>query len=102
VPLTGLVAAPDGTSRIVAGQLDRLVVTDAAVIVVDYKTNRPPPDTAAAVPDIYLRQMAAYRTLLRAIYPGRDVRCCLLWTDGPRLMPLRDADLDRFAPTGAG
>jgi ATP-dependent helicase/nuclease subunit A len=102
VPLTGLVAAPDGTPRIVAGQLDRLVVTDAAVIVVDYKTNRPPPDTAAAVPDIYLRQMAAYRTLLRAIYPGRDVRCCLLWTDGPRLMPLRDADLDRFAPTGAG
>ena len=102
VPLTGLVIAPDGTPQVVSGQLDRLVVGEDAVTVVDYKTNRPPPETATAVPDIYLRQMAAYRSLLRAIYPGRAVRCCLLWTDGPRLMPLHDADLDRFIPAGAG
>ena len=102
VPLTGLVAGPDGTPQIVSGQLDRLVVEDGTVTVVDYKTNRPPPAQADRVPAIYLRQMAAYRALLRAIYPDRAVRCCLLWTDGPRLMALDDALLDPFAPVGAG
>jgi ATP-dependent helicase/nuclease subunit A len=101
VPLTGLVADSDGRPQIVSGQLDRLVVADGTVTVVDYKTNRPPPRSADAVPDIYRRQMAAYRALLTAIYPGLAVRCCLLWTDGPDLMALDDAMLDGFAPVSA-
>ena len=82
----------------VAGQIDRLVVTESAVLIVDYKTNRPPPRTAAGTPVLYLRQMATYRALLRQIFPEKQVVCALLWTDGPRLMRL-DADLlDRYAP----
>ena len=50
------------------------------------------------MPPGYLRQMAAYRTLLRRIYPDRPVRCLLLWTQGPRAMALDDALLDRWAP----
>ena len=46
----------------------------------------------------YLAQLAAYRAVLRRIYPDRPVRCALLWTDGPRLMPLDDGLLDRHAP----
>ena len=84
--------------RIIAARVDRLRVSDAQVLVIDYKTQRPPPATADAVPDIYLKQMAAYRAALREIYPDRPVRCALLWTDGPRLMPLDDGLLDRHAP----
>lgn len=84
--------------RIIAARVDRLLVTGAEVLVVDYKTQRPPPLTPDGVPDVYLRQMAAYRAALRAIYPDRPVRCALLWTDGPRLMPLDDGPLDRHAP----
>jgi ATP-dependent helicase/nuclease subunit A len=102
VPLTGLVGGAgvdgEGAPQIVSGQIDRLVVTDGWVTIVDYKTNRPPPAAADGVAAIYLRQMAAYRSLLRVIYPDRTVRCCLLWTDGPRLMSLADDALDRFAP----
>jgi len=43
-------------------------------------------------------QMAAYRAALRLLYPGRQVRCALLWTEGPRLMELTPATLDRHAP----
>jgi ATP-dependent helicase/nuclease subunit A len=42
--------------------------------------------------------MAAYRAAMQAIYPDRPVRCALLWTDGPQLMVLDDALLDRHAP----
>ena len=93
VPLTGVVSG-----QVVSGQIDRLLVTDSAVTVVDYKTNRPPPVGVDAVPALYLRQMAAYREVLRQIYPDRPARCVLLWTDGPRLMDLGNAVLDPHAP----
>jgi ATP-dependent helicase/nuclease subunit A len=93
VPVTGIIG-----DRVLAGQIDRLMVTADTVTVLDFKTNRPPPATEAAVGPAYLAQMAAYRAALRAIYPGRAVRCLLLWTEGPRLMPLSDELLDRHAP----
>jgi ATP-dependent helicase/nuclease subunit A len=43
--------------------------------------------------------MAAYRALLRTLYPKKAVRTALLWTDGPRLMPLPDKLLDRALKT---
>ena len=79
----------------VNGQIDRLVITDHEVLIVDYKTNRPPPTEAEKVAPVYLAQMAAYRALLRVLHPGKPVRCALLWTDGPRLMELPDPLLDR-------
>ncbi|NQW09722.1 MAG: double-strand break repair helicase AddA [Alphaproteobacteria bacterium] len=87
VPIVGVVSGPDGP-EVVSRRIDRMAVTDEAVLVVDFKTNRPPPRSIDAVPDIYLRQMATYRTLLAGLYPDRPVRAALLWTDGPRLMAL--------------
>jgi ATP-dependent helicase/nuclease subunit A len=83
---------------VVAGQVDRLCVTEETVQIVDYKTNRPPPAEARNVPPIYLRQMAVYRAVLHEIYPSLTVRCALLWTDGPRLMQIEDALLEPWAP----
>ncbi|MGB8274262.1 MAG: double-strand break repair helicase AddA [Alphaproteobacteria bacterium] len=83
---------------VIAGQVDRLLVSKDEVLVVDYKTNRPLPETDDQVPAAYLRQMAAYRALLAGAYPGRAVSCVLLWTVGPRLMALRDDVLDMYAP----
>ena len=76
-------------------QIDRLCVTDAEVFIVDYKSNRPPPTDPEDVSDLYLGQMAAYRELAREIYPKHEIYCALLWTDGPQLMVLPQALLDR-------
>ncbi|RAI60621.1 double-strand break repair helicase AddA [Roseicella frigidaeris] len=88
--------------RLVAGQVDRLVVTPERVLVLDFKTNRPPPAAAEAVPPLYLRQMAAYRAVLRQAFPGRQVDCALVWTYGARLMPLPGGLLDEHAPPPSG
>ena len=93
VPIVGMIG-----NRRLSGQVDRLVVDDTGVLVADFKTNRPPPLDAAQTPPAYLAQMAAYRAALGRIYPGRAVRCVLIWTDGPRAMPLADDILDRWAP----
>jgi len=90
VPIVGLI----GETRAIAGQVDRLVVTESEVLVVDYKTNRRPPMDVSEVPDIYVRQMAAYRLALACVYPHHKVRCALVWTDGPKLMEIDGALLD--------
>jgi ATP-dependent helicase/nuclease subunit A len=84
--------------RLVSGQVDRLLVAPGRVLVLDYKTNRPPPVALEQVPPIYLRQMAAYRAVLRLAFPGRAVDCALVWTHGARLMRLPGELLDAHAP----
>ncbi len=93
VAITGVVG-----SRVVSGQVDRLVVSAEGIDIVDYKTNRPPPRVPGDVAKIYLQQMAAYRAVLKLVYPDKPVRCLLLWTDGPSLMALDGAVLDDHAP----
>ena len=80
---------PDGT--VINGRVDRLLVTPDRVLIVDIKTDRPPPADADGVDEAYLRQMAAYRSVLETAWPDRRVECAIVWTDGPRLMPLPDA-----------
>ncbi len=94
-PITGVIAGPKGP-EIVSGQVDRLVIRENEVLVIDFKTNRPPPARVADVAEAYLRQMAAYRAVLRQIWLDRPVRCALLWTDGPRTMSIDDTLLDHF------
>jgi len=75
-------------------QIDRISVTKTHVYIIDYKSNRPPPQTQDGVADIYWGQMAAYRELAREIYPAHEIVSALLWTDGPSLMVLDDKRLD--------
>lgn len=84
----------------VRGQVDRLVNTDHEVLIIDYKTNRPPPDDVEDVAPVYLGQMAAYQALLRALHPGKPVRCALLWTDAARLMEIPQALMDKALQRG--
>ncbi|MCC6920286.1 MAG: double-strand break repair helicase AddA [Alphaproteobacteria bacterium] len=105
VPIAGKVAAL-GPAGFISGQIDRLAVTDRAVLIVDYKTNRTVPRSPEKVPEAYLAQMALYREAMRAAFPGRAVQCALLWTEAPDLMALPDSVLDvtlqRLAALKAG
>jgi len=85
-------------TRTMSGQIDRLAVTADSVFILDYKTNRPPPVKIADVSPVYVKQMAAYRAALTGLYPGRRLRCALLWTVGPNLMELPPELLDAHAP----
>jgi ATP-dependent helicase/nuclease subunit A len=77
-----------------SGRMDRLVVLPDRVLVIDYKTQRPAPDHIDRTDPAHLLQMAAYVALLRTLYPERTVEAALVWTDGPRLMPVPDALID--------
>jgi ATP-dependent helicase/nuclease subunit A len=72
----------------ISGRVDRLVVMPDKVLVVDYKTNRPAPDRIEDADPAYLTQMAVYAAVLAEVFPGRTIEAALVWTDGPRLMPV--------------
>lgn len=83
-----------GVGVTVNGRVDRLAAGEDSVLVVDFKTNRPPPKIEADVAMPYIRQMALYRLALQKIFAPKPVTCGLVWTDGPRLLLLSDALLD--------
>jgi len=95
-PLTGVVGG-----QVVTGIVDRLAVTADAVWVVDYKTGRAAPPDVADTPVRYLRQLAAYRGVLRGVYPGRPVRSVLVWTDFAQVVTIPAALLDALDPMPA-
>jgi ATP-dependent helicase/nuclease subunit A len=93
VPLAATVGG-----QVIAGTADRLLVTQARVLVVDFKTARRPPASLEEVPVSTLRQMAAYVAALGAIFPGRTIEAALLYTHAPRLIALPAEVVERHKP----
>jgi ATP-dependent helicase/nuclease subunit A len=85
-PISGLL--PDG--RLISGQIDRVLITKDEILIIDYKTNRPPPEHIKDVPQLYKNQLRAYADTLKTLYPKRRIRAALLWTDSAKLMSLID------------
>jgi ATP-dependent helicase/nuclease subunit A len=94
IPIVGRIARAGKAALLVSGQVDRLAVTPNAVLIADYKTDRPAPRRLEDVPRSYVTQLALYRAVLRRLYPDREVRAALVWTDVPELIELPGAALD--------
>ena len=95
-PLAALVG-----ETVIAGSIDRLLVTETDVLAVDFKTGARVPANLAAVPPAHVAQMAAYAAALAAIFPGRHVRAALLYTEGPCLIELPADALTTWQPSAA-
>jgi ATP-dependent helicase/nuclease subunit A len=98
VAIVAEIEHPDGSgpSLRLAGKIDRLVQSPDSILIVDYKTNRPPPSDPAGVADAYLLQLAAYRLAVARIFSRQRVRAAILWTDGPRIMEIPQERLDAY------
>lgn len=83
VPIMGVV---DG--RIISAQIDRLVVLEDRIMIVDFKTNRPAALKTEDVPKVYLKQLKAYKELLAKIYKDKKIETLILWTDTATLMEI--------------
>ena len=79
----------------VSGRIDRMAVSEDSVEIVDFKTNRQPPAAAADIPFEHVAQLAIYRDILAPLYPGRTIRCGLVYTEAPVVHWLEDAVMSR-------
>jgi ATP-dependent helicase/nuclease subunit A len=94
VSIVGRLERPGGRPVLVSGQIDRLVVTENEVLIVDFKTNHAPPGRPDEAPRGYVRQLALYRAVLAKLYPQRVVRTALLWTESAELMEISTPALE--------
>jgi ATP-dependent helicase/nuclease subunit A len=92
------IAAVTADGAVVSGTVDRLLVEPGRVRLVDFKTGRAVPRTPAEIPAAHLRQMAHYAAALRVIFPDRPVEAALLYTSGPVLHALGEAQLRAVEP----
>ncbi|MBD3760543.1 double-strand break repair helicase AddA [Sphingomonadaceae bacterium G21617-S1] len=88
--------------EVIAGTVDRLLVTPDRILVVDFKTGRRVPADLAAAPIHHIRQMAAYAAALGVVFPGRTIEAALLYTAGPQLIALPPDLLDAHKPGFSG
>ncbi|MFT7045096.1 MAG: ATP-dependent helicase/nuclease subunit A [Celeribacter sp.] len=86
VPFSGVL--PSVNNQCVHGIIDRLIVEDGVVRVVDFKSNEVVPTVPEQVPEGLLRQMGAYFEVCSAIYPSKTIEVAILWTRTATLMPL--------------
>ena len=84
-----------GKSYSVRGEIDRLIVTEDEVHIVDYKTNRKVPETVEGIPAQYIRQLALYREVLKPLYPNKTIKTALIWTKNKTIMDLPGEMLDQ-------
>lgn len=87
VSITGMFEK-DGKKQMMSGQIDRLVVDDKTVLIVDFKNSRKVPKNVKQVQYKYIAQMASYRLALQQIYPDKQIKCALLYTRESKLIPI--------------
>jgi ATP-dependent helicase/nuclease subunit A len=75
-----------GEKGVLSGQVDRIVLSEAEVLILDYKSDRAPAKDPSEVPPAYIAQLAAYRAALTRMFPQRTVTAALLWTETARFM----------------
>ena len=85
---------PNSKNQKIYGIIDRLIVGDSSIQIIDFKTNSSVPKNVNDIPRGILRQMAAYRLAISEIFPGRKINCFILWTAIRKLDFLKNDYLD--------
>ena len=93
VPVCGNIIEGEKKYKL-SGRIDRLLINEDNLIIVDFKTNKIVPQTTKEIPLAYRKQMAIYRKILSGIYPNHYIRCAILWVNEPTLMELSADYLD--------
>lgn len=83
VPVTGII-----NNRVASGQIDRLVVLDKEVWIIDYKSSVRVPKSVQDVSLTYKNQLKSYKSLINDIFPDKTVKTFLLWTQDLSLMEI--------------
>ena len=70
------------------GIIDRLIIQDQTVYIIDFKTNRTVPENVQQIPVGILNQMVIYQHAIAQLYPNHDIVSGILWTKVPRYMEI--------------
>jgi ATP-dependent helicase/nuclease subunit A len=90
VALAGVLRRPGRAELAYSGRLDRMLASEEAVLIVDFKLGAAPARPSIA----HVAQLAVYRAALQPLYPSLPVRAALVYLDGPTMRNIEDAELE--------
>lgn len=93
IPLSGVVS-----DYAVSGVIDRLAITDDAVVFVDFKTGQTP-DKVSDIPSSYITQLGLYSRLLADIFQKKQIHAGLIYTEAPKIFWMPEDLLDHAVKT---
>jgi ATP-dependent helicase/nuclease subunit A len=67
---------------VVSGRIDRLAETATEALIADFKTGRP----RHKLEDAHVRQLALYRAAVAPLFPGKRLRCFLIFTQNASVL----------------
>lgn len=73
----------------VNGVIDRMLIEQNRILLVDYKTHRAAVDDPVAIAAQYLEQMRLYAEGIRRLWPDHELRASLLFTATAQLWPMQ-------------
>lgn len=85
---------------VITGQIDRMRILSDQILLCDFKSGRKIPQEPEDVPVVYLKQMAAYWSLMSMMYPKHKVNPLIVWTDIAKIMSLPQELLFNYMPSG--
>ncbi|MCS6761753.1 MAG: double-strand break repair helicase AddA [Candidatus Devosia symbiotica] len=71
-----------------SGRIDRLVIDEHAILVINYKSDALVPRGPGDVPENYVTQLGLYALVASQLFPGRTIQAAILWTTLELLMNL--------------
>lgn len=83
VPLIGY-----DQGKLYTARLDRLVVFEDEVWIIDYKTDASPPADPRHIDLRYKNQLRLYKELAQQLYPRHQLKTMILWTETRHLMEI--------------
>ncbi|MBM3550723.1 MAG: double-strand break repair helicase AddA [Alphaproteobacteria bacterium] len=73
----------------VSGRIDRLAETASEALIAEFKTGRP----RGKIEDAHLRQLALYRAAVAPLFPGKRLRCFLIYTQNASVFEAEETAL---------
>ncbi len=92
--------ATSGAGQTIQGRIDRLIISENKVVILDYKSDRQRPSFLTHEHN-YAKQLAVYQSALQLAYPGFHVTCAILWLFHAELEWLDDEILRAAIPNSA-
>jgi ATP-dependent helicase/nuclease subunit A len=90
VDIVARIDTPRGPRDIV-GRIDRIAETESEVFIADFKTGAPRLSPSPA----QLRQLALYRAAAATLYPGKTLRCVLIFTQDASVVEPNEQALEQ-------
>ena len=72
----------------ILGVIDRLVISENSVFIIDFKTNQEVPTSVDEIPLGILKQMGAYAISMQKVFPKKIIELGIIWTHSAELMKI--------------